>query len=217
MLNDTTERPLLLLLSLVALLLAYGLTNETALASFFLLVMLVVALLSATFQISAKQKQRWPAFALAVPTLLSFLVYHFGRIHQANVVGYGLLAVFFFYTVARLLSRVLQGGAISRDHIFLAVSVYLLLGFSWFAIYSFVDILNPGSFHSNVNDPGYLLNAGDRIYYSFETLTTLGFGDVVPFKPLARILTVLEAATGVLYVGVLVARLVSSYAEMRKK
>lgn len=42
-------------------------------------------------------------------------------------------------------------------------------------------------------------------------------GDLVPFRPLAGILTVLEAATGVLYVGVLVARLVSSYAEARKK
>ena len=117
----------------------------------------------------------------------------------------------------RLLSKVLAGGAINRDHIFLALSVYLLLGFSWFAIFSVVELLIPGSFHSTVNNPGYLVNAGDRVYYSFETLTTLGFGDIVPFKPLSRILTVLEAAMGVLYVGVLVARLVSSYSEMRKR
>ena len=214
---ETTQRPLNLLLLLVALLLVYGLMNETALASLFLLIMLFAVLLSATLQLSARKKQRWPAFAMAVPTLLCFLTYHFGGIHPAGVLGYGLLAVFFFYTVVRLLSRVLAGGAVNRDHIFLALSVYLLLGFGWFAIYSLVDLLNPGSFHSTVNAPGYLLNAGDRIYYSFEALTTLGLGDLVPFKPLARILTVLEAATGVLYVGVLVARLVSSYADMRNK
>jgi len=214
---ETKQRSLFLLLSLVALLLVYGLMNETDLASLFLLVMLFVVLLSATLQLSAWKKQRWPAFALAVPTLLAFLAYHFGRIHQAGILGYGLLAVFFSYTVVRLLSRVLVGGAVDKDHIFLALSVYLLLGFSWFAIYSVVELLSPGSFRSAVNGPGYLLNAGDRIYFSFEALTTLGLGDLVPFKPLARILTVLEAATGVLYVGVLVARLVSSYAEARKK
>ena len=214
---EPTQRPLFLLLSLVALLLAYGLMDETDLAALFLLTMLFAVLLSATLQLSAGKEQRWPAFALAVPTLLAFLVYHFGRVHQAGILGYGLLSVFFFYTVIRLLSRVLAGGAVDRNHIFLAISVYMLLGFSWSGLYSFVDLLNPGSLHSTVNAPGYLLNAGDRVYYSFEVLTTLGFGDFVPFKPLARILTVLEAATGVLYVGVLVARLVSSYAEMRKK
>ncbi|MGA7413268.1 MAG: hypothetical protein WBW33_22530 [Bryobacteraceae bacterium] len=150
---ETTQRPLFLLLSLVALLLVYGLMNETDLAALFLLVMLFVVLLSATLQLSARKKQRWPAFALAVPTFLSFLVYHFGRIHQAGIVGYGLLAVFFSYTVVRLLSRVLASGAIDRDHIFLALSVYLLLGFGWFAIYSVVELLYPGSFHSTVNGP----------------------------------------------------------------
>ncbi len=217
MMIETQQRPLFLLLSLVALLLAYGLMNETDLASLFLLIMLFAVLLSATLQMSAWKKQRWPAFALAVPTLVAFLVYHFGRVHAAGILGYGLLSVFFFYAVVCLLSRVLKSGTVDRDHIFLAVSVYLLLGFSWFAVYSVVELLSPGSFHSTVNGPGYLLNAGDRIYYSFEALTTLGLGDLVPFKPLARILTVLEAATGVLYVGVLVARLVSSYAELRKK
>lgn len=214
---ESKKSPLFLLISLVALLLVYGLMNETDLASLFLLVMLFVVLLSATLQLSAWKKQRWPAFALAVPTLLAFLLYHFGHVHIAGILGYGLLSVFFFYTVVRLLSRVLGGGAVDRDHIFLAIIVYLLLGFNWFAIYSVVELVTPGSFHSTVNGSGYLLNAGDRIYYSFEALTTLGMGDLVPFKPVARILTVLEAATGVLYVGVLVARLVSSYAEQRKK
>ncbi len=214
---ENKQRPLVLLLSLVALLVVYGLMNETDIASLFMLVMLFVVLLSATLQISGEKKQRWPAFALALPALLSFLVYHFGPVHQAGILGYGLLAAFFCYTVVRLLSRVLASAAVDRDQIFLALSVYLLLGYIWFAVYSLVELVNPGSFHSTINPPGYLLNAGDRIYYSFEALTTLGMGDFVPFKPVARILTILEAATGVLYVGVLVARLVSSYAELRKK
>src|SRR5271167_2022631 len=109
---ETKQRPLFLLLALVALLLAYGLLNETDLASLFLLVMLFAVLLSATLQLSAWKKQRWPAFAMAVPTLLSFLVYHFGRIHLAGILGYGLLAVFFFYTVVRLLSRVLSSATV---------------------------------------------------------------------------------------------------------
>jgi hypothetical protein len=214
---QTSTRPLSLLISLVALLLAYGIMNETTIASVLLLIMLFVVLLSATLQLSDSRRHRWPAFLLVLPTFGCFVVAHFTGGRPAEILAFAFLTAFYLYTVVRLLSTILTPGAVTRDHIYLALSVYMLLGFSWFAIYSVVEMLIPGSFHSTVNESGYVLNAGDRIYYSFVTLTTLGFGDIVPVKPLARILTVLEASTGVLYVGVLVARLVSSYSGMRER
>jgi voltage-gated potassium channel Kch len=55
------------------------------------------------------------------------------------------------------------------------------------------------------------MTRASHLYFSFVTLTTLGYGDIVPATPLARMLTVLEAATGVLYIAITVARLVAAY------
>jgi voltage-gated potassium channel len=211
-----SHRPLALLLSLVFLLLAYGIMNETETASVVLLIMLFVVLISATLQLAETRKRRWPAYILVFPTFICFVISRITHTRGIGVLAFAFLAVFFLYTVVRLLLTILRRGAISREDIYLALSVYMLLGYSWFAIFSVVEGLIPGSFRSTVNEAGYMLTSGDRIYYSFETLTTLGFGDILPVKPLARILTVLESSMGVLYVGVLVARLVSSYAEVKK-
>ncbi len=211
-----SHRPLALLLSLVFLLLAYGIMNETEAASIVILIMLFVVLISATLQLSETRKRRWPAYILVFPTFICFVISRIAHTRAIGVLAYAFLAGFFLFTVVRLLMIILRRGAIGREDIYLALSVYMLLGYSWFAIFSVVDGLIPGSFRSTVNEAGYFLTAGDRIYYSFETLTTLGFGDILPVKPLARILTVLESSMGVLYVGVLVARLVSSYAEVKK-
>lgn len=76
-----------------------------------------------------------------------------------------------------------MGGTVDRNHIFVAVSVYLLLGFSWFAVYSFVDLLNTRLIPLHLERSRLsLLSAGDRVYHSFKALTTLGMGELVPFN-----------------------------------
>ena len=95
------------------------------------------------------------------------------------------------------------------SHLYTAVSIYLLLGLLWFALYSSITSLYPNAILSSQraipNRPSELL------YFSLATLTTLGYGDVVAANSEVRILAVLEAVTGVLYVAITVAILVSSY------
>ena len=83
----------------------------------------------------------------------------------------------------------------------------------WTYAYSVVSILVPGSFTVMGGDVGALRLGGkdslDAIYYSFVTMTTLGYGDVAPVSAPARALAVLQALTGQLYLAVLVARLVA--------
>jgi hypothetical protein len=59
--------------------------------------------------------------------------------------------------------------------------------------------------------PGQSMNGSNAIYYSFVTLTTMGYGDILPLSRAARMLAVSEATTGVLYTSVLIARLVGMY------
>ena len=86
-----------------------------------------------------------------------------------------------------------------------AASGYLLLGWAWSGLYTWALHVDPtGSFR----DPDQVSEAGGLLYFSFVTLTTLGYGDIVPVSLATRMLVVLEAIVGQLYLVILVARLV---------
>lgn len=88
---------------------------------------------------------------------------------------------------------------------------YFLLGFAWSRLFALVQLFDPKAFSFEVGES--LASEADLLYYSFVSLTTLGYGDVVPINGFARILSALEGAFGTLYLAVLVATLVS---ELRK-
>lgn len=91
-----------------------------------------------------------------------------------------------------------------------SVAIYLLIGFIWANIYYVYYLLNPGSFkiHVPFNPEDNLMF--NFIYYSFENLTTLGYGDILPLTPTLKTFVILEAILGPLYLAVLIGRLISS-------
>lgn len=120
-----------------------------------------------------------------------------------------LLHVTFTTGVAiRLLGYVLAPGPVGRNRIYGVVSVYLLLGVAWAFAYSLTDSLAPNSFVLADADGGEVPTMSHFVYYSFVTLTTLGYGDIQPASAVARTYSAVEAIVGQLYLAVLVARLV---------
>lgn len=118
-----------------------------------------------------------------------------------------LLGFFVLVTVA-LLSDVLTNRRLAvGERIRGAICVYFLLGVSWAVAYVLISALAPGSFSGLGLDPRQ--NGPDLLYYSFITLATVGYGDIVPASDLARTLAWLEAFTGQMYVAITIARLVS--------
>jgi len=105
-----------------------------------------------------------------------------------------------------LLSQIFRTGIVTTARVQGAVAVYLLLGLGWAHCYEIANRLVPGSFQSSV---GSFFSVVEWYYYSFATLTTLGYGDIVPIKPVSRSLAIGEALTGQLYLTVLIARLVA--------
>ncbi len=101
---------------------------------------------------------------------------------------------------------------VSGDAIFGVVCGYLLLGIIWTVLYSAVETASPGSFRMPASEGSPAVAArvdrGDLGYFSFITLTTVGYGDVTPTTPLARTLAWMEAITGQFYLAILVAGLV---------
>ena len=98
---------------------------------------------------------------------------------------------------------------VTIDTIASALATYLVFGLVWALVYVFFEHFDPDAFSgAGMADPGDRSQFKALLYYSFTTLTTLGYGDIVPVNPLARSLAVLEAAFGQIYMAILVARLV---------
>ncbi len=96
------------------------------------------------------------------------------------------------------------------------ISAYLLLGLSWSFAYLLVAQLAPGAFFlNNGTTTGHSLHGADAFYFSLITLSTVGYGDIIPVSNVARMLAAMEAITGSLFVAVLIARLVALYSSER--
>ena len=88
-----------------------------------------------------------------------------------------------------------------------AVCIYLLMGLIWTLMYLFIAQAIPGAFNG-VEQMVWYDNFADVAYYSYVTLTTLGYGDISPVAPIARFLVYMEAVVGVFYMAILVASLI---------
>jgi hypothetical protein len=117
----------------------------------------------------------------------------------SSVVSIGLLALV-------VLVQTFRAGPVNVHRVQGAVAAYLLLGLVWGYAYELVAALHPGAFASALATPG---RGRSLLYFSYVTLTTVGYGDVTPVHPAARSLAVMEALTGQLYPAILLARLVS--------
>ena len=98
-----------------------------------------------------------------------------------------------------------------KDHpVYGGITAYLLMGLTFSIMYQFVFTLDNGAFvaHPDIHGHDHVITWSDFIYFSFITLTTVGYGDVIPSNNFTRGLAVLESIAGVLYVAVLIAQLV---------
>ena len=167
-------------------------------------------LLSGTYAVSERKKLFYLTLTLAIAAIAinGVLVVAPGwwLIFLSNL----LLLVVLVLFAASILADVLRSGRITADKIYGALCVYLLVGFAWGIGYAILEQLEPGSF--TAEEPGAVAEHVARVmrmrYFSFVTLTTVGFGDIVPRTPAARTLATLEAVMGQVYLAVLVARLV---------
>ncbi len=118
--------------------------------------------------------------------------------------------LFGFYLWATWLSAkyVLSGGKVDWNKIVGAICLYLLIGLIWALLYLLIAQAVPGAFNG-IEQALWYENFSALSYYSYVTLTTLGYGDISPVAPVARFLVYMEAIVGVFYMAILVASLIS--------
>lgn len=166
-------------------------------------------LLTAVFSVADHRHLRWTATLLFV---LAFLVRGGFRAVPTNAVqalSYGTAVVFITFIGLCLLTQVFRDGPVNAHRIRGAIAVYLLFGLGWGLSFGVVDVLFPNAFDGVSGAPGDESRLVTLVYFSFVTLTSLGYGDVVPVDGIARNLAILEALTGQLYMAIVIARLVA--------
>ena len=210
MLEKANARPdLILLLSLLFVILVYPSLDHGTLRRLILAALMFLPVIVATVRLSKLKGWLWPAVLLMVGALLLTIV---GMVFPAQVVlgiKWFLLAAFFALTAAGLFSYLRSARSVTNAHLYTAVSIYLLLGIIWFAVYNAIDILTPGSIVRNTSVMAD--RSTELLYFSLITLSTVGYGDIVPVHPEVRMLAALEGIVGVLYIAIMVAVLVSAY------
>lgn len=174
--------------------------------------LLALSLLAAVLSVR-QRRLRWVLWGLAATFALARLgeplIEHAAPHHTAQVA----LALACLLAAAAAAARALAAGPVDGEHIFAALSAYMLVGIAFGIGYWLLDAALPGSFTPG---PTGAFTPPRAIYFSFVTQATLGYGDVLPLREESQGLVVVQAVGGQMYLAVLVARLVSLYAGQKR-
>jgi len=209
MLQPIKRQPeLWLLVSLLLVILVYPSLDHGDFRRLIIGTLMFFPVLLATVRLSKIKGWVWPSIFLMVCVLVS-TVANMLFFHRTLVgINWALLTAFFALTVVGLFSYLKNASVITNTHLYVAISIYLLLGMQWFSLYRTIEIFFPGSIsHAN----GTINRESELLYFSLVTLSTVGYGDVVPLHGEVRMLAALEGMTGVLYIAITVALLVNAY------
>ena len=124
---------------------------------------------------------------------------------------YIFLFIFFLYLTIRLIRQVVRSTKVTKNTLYGALTGYLLIGIMGASVASTLETLQPGSFSLSIETTDYASLLQLFLYYSFITLSTLGYGDVLPVTPAAQSLSIALSLMGQIYLTVLLAILVGKY------
>lgn len=181
-----------------------------------MLCIFTLVLLSAVFAVTKTRASMIVAIGLSLPIVLFELLYLWLEIKELLIFYHIFGLLFLGYVIAVIFKVLFKNQKVTVNTISAALCIYVLFGVMWAFGYSLIEFLSPGAFSIaggseavSLKFGGY--NSSIALYYSFVTISTLGYGDIIPQLDVARMLAASEAVVGQLYLAVLIARLVGLY------
>ena len=178
-------------------------------------VFLTVIFIFIIYTIRLKRSQAIVASALALPLIFVTWSEYFVEIRTVSLLTRIFGALFFAYATINILRIIAKSEEVDRETIFAAIVAYLLMALMWAFLYMTLERVSPGSF--SFPDKGSWGEMMRYEYLSFVTITTLGYGDIIPVTDQACSLVLIEAFIGQIYLVVLVAWLVGMHVSRRSK
>src|SRR5207249_7845415 len=137
------------------------------------------------------------ALVLAIPAVAGRWINHFRPDLVPPAVFLTAALVLIAFVVAHLLRFILRAPSVNVEVLCANISAYLMLGLVWTMAYWLVEQLTPGAFAFNTTTGTKETMEGfNAFYFSFITLSTVGYGDITPVSKVARMLAAMEAMTG---------------------
>lgn len=212
-----------LLVNVMVLAFVAPLIDHSVLSHIGIAIVLLGALVVSTLSVRREEKFDWKSIVLALVAGAAWTLAFCSNLAPFNHANFQMLAlvtilVFFIYIVRVMVLDILTG-EVNSNRICGGACVYVLIGFCFALIHMMIAIDNPYAYKDNIKADETSIEHQERypllIYFSFCTLSTVGYGDVVPLSRSARACSCLEALCGQLYLAILVARLVGMHTAVK--
>lgn len=190
--------------------------HETRHSQWLVVIISALLLAIATFAVSNNRRTNRTCLMLMLASIvIEILSTLFATSQQVGVLHHSLRIIFFSFVIMEILKNLFRPTLVTFDTISASLCVYLLIGALWANFYAISEIVSPDAIViiSRQHDVPIVKNTDMTIsfrmlYFSLVTLSTVGYGDVIPLSPMARMLAVSEAIIGQIYLLVMVSRLV---------
>jgi hypothetical protein len=172
--------------------------------------LLSLTLVGAVNMVCIKPRDRHIALGLGIPALLAIWAARVVAVDLLTLLAFLFVILLYVFIVVRMLTRITRAESVNWDTIFLAASCFLLIGTIWALFYHTIVLLDPSAI-SGISESTATNLIPDLFYFSFVTLTTLGYGDIIPVAPIAKSVAILESVVGTLFVAIVIAIIVGKY------
>lgn len=175
----------------------------------------IVILLLAVWVINRSPAINWVAWALAVPAIILTINFVLKENDQYLIWAQVLESIMYFYTAIGLVMYMINDHIITRDELFASAATFTVLAWGFALAYSACQQIYPGSISGGVN-PEQARTWVDLIFVSFSILSSTGYGDIMLVHPVAKVIGTIQMFIGLMYMALIVSRLISLTASMRK-
>ncbi len=207
-----------LLLSLLGFLLGSALLWEfpAVAGEGLLLILFEASLVFGVWSIGETRRHLRLGLALVVGGAVGVVVFWLTGAGWARLVAMFCALLFYLLTTWLAFRLLFADDRVDLNKLYGSICIYLLVGISWAILFFFLVLLNPDAFRGLDANP-QVATFSELLYYSYVTISTLGYGDVTPVSPLARTLAFLEALFGQFYIAILVASFVGMHISRRDR